>query len=267
MASAAGWTASRRRRECLTAILPLVALVVAGGVFLRLARDDGLPPALAAHAALMLASWSVLLPAGALLARYGKVTADQDFPREADNPFWWNWHRGLQYVGTALATAAFALVLSQTGGRFATWHGLLGLLVLVLGWGQVLAGWLRGSKGGPSDDTADPDHPESWRGDHFDMTLRRRLFERWHKTAGWACLALAAVVALLGAELIGAPGWLLAALGILQGAALLAILDGVVRRRWIDTYAALWGRLRSDRAPGLPAETSTLETNRKDASA
>jgi hypothetical protein len=42
---------------------------------------------------------------------------------------------------------------------------------------------LRGTRGGRYYFDADPDDPASWHGDHFAMTLRRRLFEAHHKTA------------------------------------------------------------------------------------
>ena len=45
--------------------------------------------------------------------------------------------------------------------------------------------------GAVRDDRADPADPATWRGDHYDMTPRRRLFEAWHKTAGWSLIALA----------------------------------------------------------------------------
>lgn len=235
------WSPARRRREALTALVPAAACALAAGAYLRLRDAEGLPPGLAAHAALMIAAWAVLLPAGAVLARYGKVTADQDFPREVDNPYWWNWHRLLQYSGVAVATAAFASVLAETGGRFATAHGVVGLAVLALGWAQVAAGWLRGTKGGPTETGADPVRPETWRGDHYDMTPRRRLFERWHKVAGWIALGLSGLALLLGAALVGSPAWLLGLLGAVQGCALAGCLDGALRGRWVDTYRALWG--------------------------
>ena len=210
----------------------LVPAAAAGlGTLVWFGLADLVGPVLAAHAALMMMAWGVLLPAGAAMARYAKVTRDQDFPREVDNPYWWNWHRGLQYGGVALATLAFALVLSRTGGRFDTGHGRLGLAVLALGWGQVLAGHLRGTKGGPTDEGAD----------HYDMTRHRRLFEGWHKTAGWLALAAAALTILLGIDLVGAPAWLMALAGAAQGGVIAGLLDGAARGRWVDTHAALWG--------------------------
>ena len=38
------------------------------------------------HARLMVLGWAVLLPVGVLVARFYKVTPQQDWPRELDNP-------------------------------------------------------------------------------------------------------------------------------------------------------------------------------------
>lgn len=110
---------------------------------------------------------------------------------------------------------------------------------MALAWLQVLSGWLRGSRGGPTPTTLRD--PTAWRGDHYDMTPRQIAFERWHKSAGWAALLVAAITVLLGAALVGAPGWFVAVIGGLQAAVVLALLDGALRGRWVDTYAALWG--------------------------
>ena len=189
----------------------------------------------------MVASWGVLIPAGGVVARYFKVVPRQDFPRLRHDLFWWRWHRGLQYSGIALSTAALVVILVETGGRVSTAHGVSGLIVMGIGWLQVLGAWCRGTAGGPDAPNADPERPETWRGDHYDMTLRRRIFEHLHKRGGWIAIGLADLTMMLGASLAGSPGWLMRLLGLLHGAALWAILDGILRRRWVDTYTALWG--------------------------
>ena len=73
------------------------------------------------------------------------------------------------------------------------------------------------------------------------MTRRRRAFEAWLKPAGWAGTVLAGVTILLGLQLIGTPAWLLFVVACLQAGACLALVDGVVRSRWVGTYASLWG--------------------------
>ena len=222
-------------------LLPLAAALLAPALGWALWSTGMVTPAIAAHGAMMLTAWGLLIPAGGVVARHYKVLPGQDFPRVHGDLTWWDWHRGLQYAGTGLATAALCIILSETGGRIDTWHGRCGLAVMVLAWLQILSGWLRGSRGGPTGTGADPNDPTTWRGDHYDMSARRLAFERWHKPAGWATLLLAAVTVLLGASLVGAPGWLVAAIGGLQAAAVLGLADGALRGRWVDTYAALWG--------------------------
>ena len=198
------------------------------------------------HAALMTTAWAGIMPMGALIARYGKVTRHQRFPDELDNRFWWNWHRGLQYAGVALSAVGLVAVLGVTGGGGQTTHGQYGLALALLSVVQVAGAALRGTKGGPTDEGADPGHPETWRGDHFDMTRRRVVFEAVHKTLGWSTLAGAGVVILLGVQLVGAPGWLLAVLGAAYlTLAMVAFIQASSRRR-VTTYAAIWGpHLRS----------------------
>lgn len=194
------------------------------------------------HASLMIAAWLVLLPAGAMIARYCKVTPRQDWPRALDNQLWWWLHRVLQYAGVTAAAAGFVVAYRAAGGlALDVLHVRAGLAVLGLALLQVVSTWFRGSKGGPTGNGADPATPGTWRGDHYDMTRRRRLFERWHKTAGWLSIGLAAVAVGLGLQLYGWPGRLCgiaAALLLLQvcGFALLARTS-----RRIGTYQAIWG--------------------------
>ncbi len=218
----------------------LVATLLVSGLVAEELLNEGLPGAMALHAGLMLLAWGMLLPFGAVAARYYKVVPGQTYPREVDNRFWWTWHRVLQYAGVAAATAGVLVMLSVTRDGFATLHGRLGVAVMAVAWAQVVSGLVRGSRGGP-DAGETPRGQADWRGDHYDMTPRRRLFEAWHKRAGWAVLAAGAVVVLLGADLVGSPPWLLATVGALQAAALLGVADGVLRGRWVDTYKALWG--------------------------
>ncbi len=222
-------------------LIPLAAAAVAPATGLALWTSGLLTPAMAAHGALMVTAWGLLIPAGGVVARYYKVMPGQDFPRVFDNLAWWRWHRALQYGGIGVASLAAVLMFGVTQGRVSTLHGWCGLATMGLGWLQVLSGWLRGSRGGPTGRGADPDDPATWRGDHYDMTPRRRAFERWHKPAGWAAVALAGVTVLLGAALAGSPGWLLALIGTLQAAATVGLVDGALRGRWVSTYAALWG--------------------------
>ena len=209
------------------------------------------------HGLLMAAAWLALLPAGVLIARFFKVTRSQDWPNALDNQFWWHCHRILNYAGVLLATVGFLWIVSVYKGlSLGSWHGRLGLLTLVLAWLQVASGLLRGSKGGPTDTGADPDDPRSWRGDHYDMTRRRRLFEAWHKSAGYLALALAVPSAWLGLRLIGSAYWI-QLLPWLAALIFLVLFRRFTRQgRWIDTHEAIWGPRRP---PSSQTQTQTNE--------
>lgn len=197
-----------------------------------------LAPAVAWHARLMVLAWGVLLPLGALVARYYKVTPRQDWPRELDNRFWWHAHRGLQYGGVGLALLAVALLAVRdeapaAGPADAGAHPVLGWILLALGLLQIALGALRGSKGGPTSD--------SLRGDHYDMTPRRQWFERLHKGLGWLAVALALPAIALGLRAADAPRWMpliLAAWWLVLGLVAWRLQKA---GRCIDTYQAIWG--------------------------
>ena len=123
------------------------AAILAPTVGYGLVASGAVTPAMAAHAALMLTAWGLLIPMGGVVARYYKVMPGQDFPRVVENLTWWRWHRGLQYTGVAVSTCALAIILSETGGRFDTLHGRCGLAVMTLGWVQVGSAFFRGLKG------------------------------------------------------------------------------------------------------------------------
>jgi hypothetical protein len=198
-------------------------------------------PALAWHARLMVLAWGVMLPLGALTARYFKLTPGHhsryDGPRQLDPKGWWHTHRLLQYGGIALMSLGVMWVWGQGGGAavgaVAWWHMLAGWAVFALGWLQVLGGWLRGSKGGPGQ--------TSLRGDHYDMTLRRRVFERLHKSLGWLAVGLSVAAIALGLVAADAPRWMACALLVwwllLAAAAWRLQMQG----RCIDTYQVIWG--------------------------
>ncbi len=224
-------------------------LAAYGGAVAWVLHDVGLPPAIVAHGALMATAWAAMLPAGAAIARWRKVTRRQRFPDQLDNQFWWNRHRQLQYGGVALTLAGAAAILTVTGGSFAGLHGQLGLALVLLALGQLALSAWRGSKGGPTDPAADPDRPETWRGDHFDMTPRRILFERLHKAIGWGSIGAGAIAIALGASILGWPSALVALLALPYVAlGVFAAWQGWAGRR-VDTYVAIWGRLRSPLLP------------------
>ncbi len=187
------------------------------------------------HARCMVLAWGVLLPVGALVARYLKVTPRQPWPEQLDNKFWWHSHRTLQWAGVLLMSFGVALAWGQGAGTSvaARMHAVGGWALVLLGWLQVVAGLARGSRGGPGS--------EPLRGDHYDMTPYRVAFERMHKSLGWLAVLAAVAVIVLGLHVSDAPRWMALTL-----AAWWLLLAGLAWRwqrsgRCIDTYQAIWG--------------------------
>ena len=200
------------------------------------ARVHDVAAAVAWHGRLMVLAWAVLLPAGVIMARFWKVTPAQKWPNQLDNTIWWHAHIGLQYAGGLAALLALALVIAG-GAMPRGLHALLGWCVVGLLAVQCLSGWLRGTKGGPTAPAPDG----SLRGDHYDMTPRRRAFESIHKSAGYFALGIALGRLATGLWLANAPRWMWLVLAIWFPA--LAGLSLVWQRqgRAVDTYQAIWG--------------------------
>ena len=187
------------------------------------------------HARLMVAAWSVLLPLGMLMARFFKIWPGQDWPAVLDNPRWWRLHVRFQGVGVALMTCGFALAVGrgEDQSHLALWHHRAGWLLVSVGWLQIVAGIFRGSKGGPTGALL--------RGDHYDMTRRRLVFEVVHKTLGWAALPVVVATTAAGLVMLDAPRWVAVVIGawwiVLTAAFVLLQCAG----RCVDTYQAIWG--------------------------
>lgn len=209
----------------LAAIVDWLALPLSG------ATTHAIDPRIAWHARAMVLAWGVLLPLGALAARYLKVLPAQDWPRRLDHRAWWNLHRGFQYLGVALTLAAIWLVWRAGTSPARSAHAILGWGLVLAALIQVASGWLRGTKGGPDDPA----------GDHYAMTRRRLAFERLHKGLGWMALFVSVVAIALGLALADAPRWMPVAL-VLWWMALTAAALALQRRGWCaDTYQAIWG--------------------------
>ncbi len=198
----------------------------------------------------MVLAWTCLIPMGVVVARFYKVLPKQDWPRELDSQFWWIAHRLFQYGGIAAAVAAVYLLWdepAQKSSALLVWHVWLGWVVMVLCGLQVLGAWLRGSKGGPVDAQAWPDSPIE-RGDHYDMTRRRRVFEYVHINVGYVLVLLAALTTGLGLSLSGAPVWMWLLLGFCWLVLILCFIALERRDRRVSTYKAIWGP--SEHHPG-----------------
>lgn len=187
------------------------------------------------HARSMVMAWGVLLPLGALAARYFKVMPKQDWPNEVDNRTWWHLHRAFQYSGVVIMLIGVVLVWGKgsQSSNVAALHVYFGWGVVSLGLLQVFAAWMRGSKGGPTD--------IQLRGDHYDMTQHRLWFEAIHKAGGWLAIALAVATICFGLCAADAPRWMVLALA--SWWVLLVIYGFRLQRnqRCIDTYQAIWG--------------------------
>ena len=194
------------------------------------------------HGRLMVVAWVILLPLGVLIARFFKVTPHQQWPATLDNKFWWHCHRALQYAGIVTMTAAAGLAIAHADIARSPMpiHGLLGFAVLGLGWLQLVSGWLRGTKGGPQGGPGGS-ATAVVRGDHYDMTRHRLVFEYTHKLGGYAVLLLATVDVALGLRVAHALAWITGLIGAtwLGGAALFAWLQW--KGLCLDTYQAIWG--------------------------
>jgi hypothetical protein len=188
-------------------------------------------PLVAWHARLMVLAWSVLIPLGVLIARFYKVTPKQDFPRVTDSKFWWHGHRALQYTGVLLSVLAAYLIAKF---QLTSWHAICGYILLALGLLQIMGALLRGSKGGPTD--------TQMRGDHFDMTRHRRIFEWLHKRMGYGALALTMLTTLLGLVLADAPRWMPIIITLWWLTLIFAFTLLQRRGRNVDTYTAIWGK-------------------------
>lgn len=163
------------------------------------------------HAILMVGVWFVMVPICILVIRFGKPKPTLNGIKEKvalTNIVWW-WFSLHKYglslaVGLALAGLVVAVVVSQ--GFSGSLHSIFGILTVTLGCLQVLLGLLRGTHGGKNYYTAKPDDPSTWRGDHYDMTPRRRKFEAFHKTAGYFAIFFAVGAAATGLMQYPMPG-------------------------------------------------------------
>lgn len=178
------------------------------------------------HAFLMVGVWLVLVPLCIITIRFGKPKPTLNGigqPVSLKNLVWW-WFSVHKYglflaIGLSLLGLAVALVVSK--GFSGSVHSLFGITTITLGCLQVISGWLRGTHSGRFDRDADPDDPSTWRGDHFDMTPRRRRFEAYHKIAGYFAVFFA--VGAVASGLMQYPMPVLTGVILISGLAILVL--------------------------------------------
>lgn len=149
------------------------------------------------HAILMVGVWFVLVPLCVMSIRFGKPKPTFDGLKiqiKLTHLEWW-WfsvHKVGLYLAIFLVLGGAVVALTVSKGFSGSTHSIFGLATILMGCLQVFSSWLRGKHGGRYYFTADPNNPDTWRGDHYDMTPRRKRFEAYHKTAGYFTLACAA---------------------------------------------------------------------------
>lgn len=141
------------------------------------------------HALLMFGIWIVLVPLCITIIRYFKPKPTEYGLRRKvairHVEWWWfNVHKYGLYLAVILSLGGLLVAVVVSKGISGSVHSILGLLTILMGCLQVLTGMLRGTHGGKYYNNADLNDPASWRGDHYDRTFRRRIFEAYHKTAG-----------------------------------------------------------------------------------
>jgi hypothetical protein len=201
-------------------------------------------PAIAWHGRLMVLAWMILLPLGVVVARYYKVTPAQRWPQELDNKAWWHAHVALQTVGLISLSFAVLIMWRHTGSMLldGSLHARLGWILVLLGWLQLVGGILRGSKGGPQVTSGSgPPWPRIERGDHYDMTRRRVVFEWLHKVGGYIAIPLSLIVTGLGLDHAAAPAWMWCVIALWWTILLCYAIRLQRAGRCLDTYQAIWG--------------------------
>ncbi len=208
------------------------------------ASEHHIAMAVAWHGRLMVFACAILAPILVIIARFYKVTPRQDWPRVLDNPFWMVTHRRLGHMVGLIMLVGLGAVFASGELRLTwrTWHTSLGWIVIVLASAHIASSWFRGTHGGPMNPfTRQVKPPEQWRGDHYDMTRRRILFEYVHKSVGYVLLGLVIVVIACGLDAADAPRWMPLVIGLWWLLCLGTFIRLQRQGRCIDTYQAIWG--------------------------
>lgn len=137
-----------------------------------------------AHGSMMLIGWGLLLPSGVIIARFFKH-------RPAG--LWFKIHKICQPIGLLFALTGWIIALvnfdvfMDKDTRFI--HGLVGSLVMLVGLLQPLNAFFR------------PHVPEGG----GEKTTIRKIWEHYHRGAGWTAVFLSVIVIILGTTMLPAP--------------------------------------------------------------
>jgi len=142
------------------------------------------------HALLMGVIWFVLVPLCIVSIRFFKPRPSLHGITKKISPtnllwWWFTTHKYGLYIAVGLSLVGVAVALVVSKGFSGSIHSIFGIVTVSLGCLQVISSWLRGTHGGKYYNLAQRDDPSTWRGDHYDMSPRRRRFEAYHKTAGY----------------------------------------------------------------------------------
>lgn len=190
------------------------------------------------HGRAMVMAWSFFFPIGILVARFLKITANQDWPRELDSQFWWKGHLVFQISGGVVMLIGFALIMFKAESLAdIDAHFYLGWFLVIFACIHMTSGRFRGSKGGPTELASEG----TLHGDHYDMTVRRKCFEYYHKYFGYVLLGGSIVGVITGMWIANGPIWMWIVMSCWWGVILVCFYSLQSRGMAIDTYQAIWG--------------------------
>ncbi|MEL6523444.1 MAG: cytochrome b561 domain-containing protein [Pseudomonadota bacterium] len=142
------------------------------------------------HAVLMFFVWIVLVPLCITVMRFHKPPpSEKGIQRDVSlwHREWWFFsvHKFGLFLAMILALGGTGIAWIASNGFSGSVHAWFGTLTVALGLGQIVSSQMRGTRGGKYRDGSDPNDPSTWRGDQYDRTSKRRIFEAVHKTTGY----------------------------------------------------------------------------------
>jgi len=137
-------------------------------------------PAKVVHGVFMFIAWGVMIPFGAIVARY--------LPKDKFDEVWFKIHQFNQPIAVGLTLVGFIIALAMVTTQFALAHSYFGLILFILSIGQVVWAFLRPHKEGTS------------------KTTLRNIWELIHKWAGRILPIFGYITIFLGLGAIAAGG-------------------------------------------------------------